>query len=110
MVRAAVVVIIAAGRPAVWRSWEPKLGAQLTGSDEDWGSNPFLNPEVKKVMIVNTDTDTVTFRSITKHPDYMPKKVLRPGDGWWLDNSMMDANVQQMTKFHTNLRDYLESN
>ena len=59
-------------------------------------------------MIVNTDTDTATFRSITENPDYMPKKVLRPGGGWWLDNSMMDANVQQMMKFCTNLRDFLE--
>ncbi len=37
----------------------------------------------------------------------MPKKVLRPGEGWWLDNSMMDANVQQTRAIYAHLRDYL---
>ena len=63
------------------------------------------NDDWKKVLIVNTDTGTATFRSITKDPGYMPKKVLRPGADWWLDNSMMDANVQQMKAFYSNLRD-----
>lgn len=65
------------------------------------------NDDWKKVMIVNTDTGTATFRSITKDPGYMPKKELRPGADWWLDNSMMDANVQQMKAFYSNLRDLL---
>ena len=88
--------------------------ARLTGPDEDWGSDPFFviisdpNDKWKKVMIVDPDTDRATFRSITEDPDYMPKKVLRPGEGWWLDNSMMDANVQQTGAFYTNLRNYLE--
>jgi hypothetical protein len=87
--------------------------ARLTDPDENWGSNPLLvinsdpNDKWKKVMIVNTDTDTATFRSITEDSAYMPKKDLRPGEGWWLDNSMMDADVQQMKMFYTHLRDCL---
>ncbi len=88
---------------------------RITGPDEDWGSDPYFvitfdpNENWKKVMIVNTDDDTATFRSITEDPEYMPKKVLRPGADWWLDNSMMDANVQQMSPFLTNLEEYFES-
>jgi hypothetical protein len=87
--------------------------AKVTGPAEDWGKDPFFvitsdpHDQWKKVLIVNTDTDTATFRSITTNPDYMPKKVLRPGEGWWLDNSMMDANVQQTRAFYSNLRAYL---
>ena len=32
------------------------------------------NSHWKKVLIVNTDIDIATFRSITGNPDYMPKK------------------------------------
>ncbi len=87
--------------------------AQLTLPDEDFGSDPFFvfvsdpKPTVTKAMIVDTVTDTVTFRSITEDPDYMPKKDLNRGPGRWLDNSMMDANVQQMAGFYETLRDYL---
>ena len=87
--------------------------ANFTGPEENWGSVPFLvvnsdpNDNWKKVLIVNTDTGTATFRSITEDPGYSPKKVLRPGADWWLDNSMMDANVQQMKAFYSNLRDLL---
>ena len=85
----------------------------ITGPDEDWGADPFFvinfdpNDQWKKVLIINTDNDIATFRSITENPDYMPKKVLRPDTDWWLDNSMMDANVQQMRAFHTQLKNYL---
>ena len=84
--------------------------ANFTFPDEDWGPAPFFvvnsdpNDNWKKVLIVNTDTGIATFRSITKDPDYSPRKQLRPGADWWLDNSMMDANVQQMKAFHLNLR------
>ena len=87
--------------------------ANFTGPEEGWGSDPFFvvnsdpNDDWRKVLIVNTDTGAATFRSITKNPDYMPKKVLRPGADWWLDNSMMDANVQQTKAFYSNLRDLL---
>ena len=87
--------------------------ASFTGSEEDWGPDPFFvvnsdpSDNWRKVLIVNTDTGTATFRSITEDPGYRPKKVLRPGADWWLDNSMMDANVQQMKAFYSNLRDLL---
>lgn len=87
--------------------------ASITGPEENWGSDPFFvvnsdpNDNWKKIMIVNTDTGAATFRSITKDPGYMPKKELRPGADWWLDNSMMDANVQQMKAFYLSLRDLL---
>lgn len=89
--------------------------ASITGPEEDWGSDTFFvvnsdpNDNWKKILIVNTDTGIATFRSITKDPDYMPKKMLRPGADCWLDNSMMDANVQQMKAFCSNLRDLLRS-
>lgn len=87
--------------------------ANFTGPDENWGSDPFFvvnsdpNNNWKKVMIVNTETGRATFRSITKDPGYKPKKVLRSDVNWQLDNSMMDANVQQMKVFYSNLRDLL---
>lgn len=37
--------------------------------------------------------------SITQDDSYMPKKVLRKGSLWYLDNSMTDASVQQMRVF-----------
>lgn len=90
--------------------------SKVTGPDEDWGDDPFFvityDPDAnwKKVMIVDSDTEIATFRSITEDPDYMPKKVLRPGERWWLDNSMMDANVQQLKEFYSQLRKYIENN
>ena len=89
--------------------------AILTNPEEDWGSDPFFvvnsdpNDNWKKALIVNTETGVATFRSITKNPDYMPKKELRPDAEWWLDNSMMDANVQQTKAFYSNLSDLLRS-
>jgi hypothetical protein len=88
--------------------------AKVTGPEEDWGTAPFFvvdtdpHAQWKKVLIVNTDSDVATFRSITVNPDYKPKKVLRKGEGWWLDNSMLDANVQQTRAFYLHLRSYFE--
>lgn len=89
--------------------------SSFTLPQEDWGSSPFFvvnsdpNDNWKKILIVNTDTSIATFRSITKGPDYRPRKQLRPGVDWWLDNSLMDANVQQMKAFHLNLRVYVDN-
>jgi len=89
--------------------------ASVTSSEEDWGDDPFFviasdsHKSWKKVMIIDRDNDLATFRSITEDLDYMPKKVLRSGACWWLDNSMMDANVQQMRHFLNHLRNYLNS-
>lgn len=89
--------------------------AAVTSSDEDWGDDPFFviasdpHRNWKKVMIVNRANDLATFRSITEDRDYMPKKVLRSGASWWLDNSMMDANVQQMRCFIEYLRRHVSA-
>jgi len=89
--------------------------AGMTGPDEDWGKDPFFviagdpNGNWQKVMLVNRETGTATFRSITTDATYRPKKVLRPDSGWWLDNSMMDANVQQMREFLKYLETYLRA-
>lgn len=89
--------------------------AKLTSPDEDWGENPFFviasdpHESWKKAMIIKRESDAATFRSTTEDPDYMPRKVLRPDQGWWLDNSMMDANVQQMTEFYRHLEAYVRA-
>ncbi len=92
-----------------------KALATVTGPDEDWGPDPYFvicydpHADWKKVLIIDTRTNTATFRSVTEKADYMPRKVLRPGAGWWLDNSMMDANVQQMRAFREALIAYLNA-
>ena len=89
-------------------NWPSLLTLKKTGGQtlSSW-SIPTRNKNWKKLLIVNTETGAATFRSMTKNPDYMPKKILRPGAEWWLDNSMMDANVQQVEAFYSNLRDLL---
>ena len=83
--------------------------ARLFAEDEDWGENPYFvitsdpNENWRKVLIANQNTGIVTFRSITQDDRYMPKKVLRKGSLWYLDNSMMDASVQQMRVFKQHL-------
>lgn len=92
-----------------------KALATVTGPNEDWGPDPYFvicydpHADWKKVLIINTRTNTATFRSVTEKADYMPRKVLRPGAGWWLDNSMMDANVQQIRAFREALIAYLNA-
>ncbi len=82
----------------------------VNGPDEDWGDDPYFltvtdpHPAWKKVLIVHANGEMATFRSITKEPSYMPKKLLHPGAGWWLDNSMLDANDQQARAFLQALR------
>ena len=89
--------------------------ARMTAEDEDWGDDPFFviagdpNGDWQKVMLVNRETGMATFRSITSDPTYRPKKELRPGEGWWLDNSMMDANVQQTRQFVKYLHEFIDS-
>lgn len=102
-------------RFTTWLSAELSAGSRaaeyekLTAPEEDWGEDPFFvvafdpHESWKKAVIVQPQTGVATFRSITSDPSYSPKKVLRPGEGWWLDNSMMDANVQQMLEFTKHL-------
>lgn len=91
--------------PAEKADWTARVFAE----EEDWGTNPYFvivsdpNDNWRKVLIANRKTGIVTFRSITQDGSYMPKKVLREGSSWYLDNSMMDANVQQMRVFRQQL-------
>lgn len=77
----------------------------LTAPGEDWGSDPFFavvsDPDEnwRKAMIVNADNGMSTFRGLTKDPDHPVTKKLRADTEWRLDNSMPDANVQQMRQF-----------
>lgn len=86
---------------------------RVTSLDEYWGADPFFviafdpNDNWRKVLLVNSDTKMATFRSTTEDPYYTPRRTLREGEGWWLDNSMMDANVQQMRQFLTHLDCFL---
>ena len=69
--------------------------------NEMWGNDPFFvvlnDPHMqwRKILLVNRQTGTATFRSTTTDDTYMPRKTLRPGSPWYLDNSMQDTNVQQ---------------
>ncbi|MFV8817123.1 hypothetical protein [Haliea sp. E17] len=86
---------------------------EITAEEENWGDSPqFLvcsDPSSywKKVMLVDTNRQMVMFRSITLDPLYKPKKTIRNGADWWLDNSMIDANVQQMGAMSDALETFL---
>ena len=91
-------------------SFYHKQCRSIFAPDEYWGSSPKVvalsdtNSDWKKVMIVNNENLDCTFRSLTKNSTYMPKKGLEKSNEWWLDNAMMDANVQQMRIFHEELK------
>lgn len=83
---------------------------QSTLEGEDWGNDPILvalgdpNDDWRKIMIINRETAAATFRSTTRNATYMPRKTLRAGSEWYLDNSMQDTNVQQARYFLEQLR------
>jgi len=61
-------------------------------------------------LLIKTEDRIATFRSVTRDLDYQQKKTLRPNMEWYLDNSMVDANVQQMRQFHLWLKHFLSRN
>ncbi len=83
---------------------------EITLTDEDWGDATFFavlndpNDQWRKVLIVNRLTGNATFRSTTTNESYMPRKTMRPGSRWFLDNSMQDVNVQQARAMLTELQ------
>ncbi len=89
--------------------------AGCTAADEYWGRQPFLavtahpDSQWQKVLLINSDDNLATFRSITRDPHYMPKKTLREDADWWLDNSMMDVSVQEMRMLYAALASYCET-
>lgn len=94
---------------------EDHLLTDLTMEGEGWSPRTkaivLTDPHVKwrKVMLFDPDNRIVTFRSLTKDTNYMPRADLRPGSDWFLDNSMQDSNVQQARVFLERLRSLLGS-
>lgn len=104
------------------RSWDDSGGEEARRAfddvvlpDEDWGSNPgwlIFESQVpaaggwRKIMLLNRDTDQVTFRSTTTDPAYRPRKIISPDMEWVLDNSMQDASIRETRLFHERLRSW----
>ena len=97
-----------------------KIFEEITMPSESWGEEPFWialeehgtagrvgDGPWRKVMIINTQSGEATFRSTTTDQNYKPRKVLRAGLRWALDNSMPDINVQQSRVFIELLRTVL---
>lgn len=80
-------------------SWGPLTEAIVTTDPHD---------QWRKVMLFDPDARIVTFRSLTKNTNYMPRTDLRPGCVWFLDNSMQDTNVQQARAFLDALRRWIK--
>ncbi|MEX2481234.1 MAG: hypothetical protein WD928_10265 [Gammaproteobacteria bacterium] len=87
---------------------------EITGLDEDWGPDPFFvvtshrDNAWKKALLINPRDNSATFRSLTSDRRCTPKKALREGTGWWLDNAMTDVSVQDMRVFYEFLAVYCE--
>ena len=89
--------------------------AGITGQEENWGTDPFFvitsQPDnaCKNVLLINSENNSATFRTITEDANHVPKETLRKGADWWLDNAMMGASVQEMKIFYKYLSDYCEN-
>ncbi|MBK6350120.1 MAG: hypothetical protein V9E93_19520 [Steroidobacteraceae bacterium] len=83
---------------------------EITMPDESWGEHPYFvvlndpNEDWRKILLVDRETGSATFRSTTTDGTYMPRKTLRPDLAWYLDNSMQDTNVQQARVMLNELR------
>lgn len=79
--------------------------AEIIFDDEDWGSTPtFVIAETpdgrwRKIMIVDTDSNVCTFRSMTTDQRYGMKDTRRRNGRWYLDRSMQDASAAAMRQF-----------
>ena len=73
--------------------------------EPDWGSDPlFIIIEVpdgtwRKIMIVDSDRATCTFRSTTTDPSYRQGVADGMIPPWRLDNAMQDASRMMMREF-----------
>lgn len=83
---------------------------EITFDDEDWGLAPVFviaeTPDGKwrKIMIVNTERNVCTFRSMTTDGGYGMKGARRRIGRWFLDRSMQDASAAVMRQFLAVLR------
>jgi len=82
----------------------------LSVGEPDWGPDPFFVIGVepgglwRKVMLVNTKSNLVTFRSCTTDPTHAMIKDMGKGLNWILDNTMMDCCTQIMREFLRHLK------
>ena len=78
---------------------------EITFDDEHWGSDPLFviaeTPDGKwrKIMIVDTNSNVYTFRSMTADEGYGMKDTRRRNGRWLLDRSMQDASAAVMRQF-----------
>ena len=78
---------------------------EITFDDEDWGSAPVFviaeTPDGKwrKIMVVDTNSNVCTFRSMTTDEGYGMKDSRRRNGRWLLDRSMQDASAAVMRQF-----------
>ena len=78
---------------------------EITFDDEDWGLAPVFviaeTPDGKwrKIMIVDTNNNVCTFRSMTTDEGYGMKDTRRRNGRWLLDRSMQDASAAVMRQF-----------
>ncbi len=78
---------------------------EITFDDEDWGLVPVFviaeTPDDKwrKIMIVDTNNNVCTFRSMTTDENYRNKYMKWRNGRWFLDRSMQDASAAVMRQF-----------
>ena len=61
--------------------------------------DPFRRNHWRKIGIVDHSTGRATFRSTTRDATYGQKKAIPDWNGWFLDNSMLDAGGREMGAF-----------
>ncbi len=82
----------------------------LSAGEAEWGPDPYFVVGIesrgiwRKVMLVSTQCDSVTFRSCTADPSHAHPKNMGKGLPWMLDNTMMDCSVQIMREFLRRLK------
>ena len=90
----------------------PRLFREITrdAGEPNWGSKSFFaigvepGKDWRKVMIVDADCKTVTFRSLTTDSSYRPIIHIDNNSDCNLDNSMLDCSTEIMRFFLKELR------
>jgi hypothetical protein len=88
-----------------------ELWREVTANDRepDWGADPRFviateyGGRWRKMMIVDSASFTVTFRSSTTSSTYRPVLQIG-GTNWRMDNAMQDASTEIMRRFLSLLR------
>lgn len=109
----------------IYRSSDPDVDSlrileETTMPSESWDESDWLvwedrpdpsDPPVRwrKCLLVDPSTGVATLRSTTTSQWYKPRKELRSGSTWVLDNSMPDLSVEQARVMLGFLREALNS-